>query len=375
MGLSCRTGLEAHIWMMLLRIALLLSILVACAGSCGGGAGAAPGPATPGAGPPATSVVKATPEELERIDVFGSKRLGRDAVLARWGDRLAQYVRDPKQRGGKAELEAEIQAAGKLAFVDLSTITYFSPRATYLTVDLVDEEDRAERMTFDPAPTGTHADPDGLLALWNEYERKAMGMMMDGTLKATAEACPFWHCISFGHEALIPYRDAFGKRVPPVERELVAVLREEKRDHERGAAAYLLAHLASGPRVVELMLPSMSDPSQHVRNNAMRVLALIASNHPEVAIPIGPVLAALRYPSTTDRNKASAILEGITSRGVSAELRAQILASVGELLVDMLALRQPNNHDFAYKILKHLSGRDLGERNIEAWRAWVRSPR
>jgi hypothetical protein len=42
------------------------------------------------------------------------------------------------------------------------------------------------------------------------------------------------------------------------------------------------------------------------------------------------------------------------------------------MLVDMLALRQPNNHDFAYLILKTISGRDFGEHAVDDWRAWVR---
>ncbi len=93
--------------------------------------------------------------------------------------------------------------------------------------------------------------------------------------------------------------------MPAAERELVAVLHEDKRADRRAAAAFLLAHLASGERVVELMLPSITDPSELVRNNAMHVLSLIAIDHPEVPIPVAPILEALRFPSTTDRNKAS----------------------------------------------------------------------
>lgn len=347
--------------MLRLSFALSLSILIAC----GGGRAPAPAPAVP----------KASPAELERIDVFGSRQLDRDAVLARWGDRLAQVLRDP-EAADERKLEAEIRAAGRFAYVHLAWVMYPPPEAVaYLTIDLVDEEDRERRMTFAPAPTGTHGDPDGLIALWTEYERAAMARVMDGSAKLMGEKCPFWHCLTFAHESLVPYRDAFARRVPAVERELAAVLREEARGNRRAAAAFLLAHLASGERVVELMLPSIDDPDELVRNNAMRVLALIATNHPQIAIPVAPIVAALRYPSTSDRNKASGILAGITRRPLDAATREAILAGGGEILVDMLALRQPNNHDFAYTILKQLSGRDLGERAIDAWRAWLRAPR
>ena len=100
----------------------------------------------------------------------------------------------------------------------------------------------------------------------------------------------------------------------------------------------------------------------------LRVLAVIANDHPEIAIPLDPVLEALQFPTTTDRNKASAILAGLARR---PEHRAAIRANAGPALIAMLALAQPNNHDFAYEILKLISSRDLGEHAIAEWRAWL----
>jgi hypothetical protein len=382
--------------MMMMRLAIMCSILAACGGG-GGGGHPAPVPSTPLASTPPASTppasasasapapgsapvtpapaAKATAEELEHVDVFGSKQLGREAVLARWGDQLARLLRDESGFELKERLEAEIKAAGSFAFVDISLITYFSPNRSYATVDLVDADDAARRMRFAPEPTATHPDPDGLLALYREYFEKVMKMLRDGAIKPAKEDCPFWHCISFGHESLIPYRDAFAKRVPPVEKELAGVLREDRNATHRADAAFLLAHISSGTRVVELMLPAIRDASPLVRNNAMRVLALISEHHPEIPIPVEPIIEALHFPATTDRNKAAAILGGISSRPMSARVRDQIITGAGDVLVDMLALKQPNNHDYAYKILKDLSGRDLGEHAASAWRAWLRAPR
>jgi hypothetical protein len=315
--------------------------------------------------------------ELEQVDVFGSHQLDRATAIAKWGDQLLAIMHTWDAQGDLAPLEdklkAEIQATGKYALVEVSIIGYFKPKKTYVTIDLVDAADRDRRMTFLPAPTGELPDPDGLLAMWQEYEQKVMGMLMAGQLPMKHGSCaPAWHCISFDHESLVPYRDAFMQRVPAVEADLVRVLREDKRDANRGAAAYLLAHLASGDRVVELMLPAMRDPSSLVRNDAMRVLALIAQDHPEIAIPLDPVLDALAFPTTTDRNKASAILSGITKHAqLTTAQRAAIRTRAGTTLVDMLALRQPNNHDYAYEILKNVSGKDLGEHAIDAWRGWL----
>lgn len=326
--------------------------------------------------------------ELERIDVFGSARLDRAKVLARWGDQLALLLRElasddeqvrEQAKARKARLEAEILASGGLAFVELAVITYFPPaiesRASYMTVSLVDADDRARRMSFAPLPTGTLPDPDGLLALWRAYDDKREELLRTGQDSGMDQVdCPFWHCFTFTHPDLAPFRDAFARRVPAHERELVAVLREDHRGEHRATAAFLLAHIASGPRVVQLMVAASTDASRDVRNNAMRVLSAIADDHPKLEIPLAPIFRALQFPSATDRNKASAILIGI-SKHASREVREQIRIEAGATLVDMLALRQPNNHEHAYMILKQISGQDFGEHAVDAWRAWVTGAR
>jgi hypothetical protein len=341
------------------RLLMMLLIGVACAGS--------PKPKPPPPQPPPAP-------ELANIDVYGSRQLDREQVIARWGDQLVELMRakDDVYLARHEALTTSIRKAGNFAFVDLAVVTYSdddSPDKKFLTVDLVDAADRERRMKFRPKPAGTFPDPDGLIGLWERYEAKYHELSEKKAIDWD-QKCPFWHCLTFGHAELEPFREAFATRVAPHEAALATILREDSRQSARGAAAFLLAHLASGDRVVELMVPAIDDASMLVRNNAMRVLAVMAQNHPNVAIPLDPVLGALHYPTTTDRNKASAILEGMARR---PEHHAAIKARAGAVLVDMLALRQPNNRDFAYLILKHISGRDLGEHAIAAWRAWLAS--
>lgn len=48
-----------------------------------------------------------------------------------------------------------------------------------------------------------------------------------------------------------------------------------------------------------------------------------------------------------------------------------MIARAGPTLLKLLALEQPNNHDFAYQILKQVSGQDFGEHEVARWRAWL----
>ncbi|HLL24258.1 MAG TPA: hypothetical protein VK427_19135, partial [Kofleriaceae bacterium] len=90
-----------------------------------------------------------------------------------------------------------------------------------------------------------------------------------------------------------------------------------------------------------------------VRNSALRVLAAIASEHPHIAMPLEPALDALHYPAATDRNKAAAIVLALAERADS-ETCEGIRAHAGDVLEAMSALRQPNNADYARRILSRL---------------------
>ena len=93
---------------------------------------------------------------------------------------------------------------------------------------------------------------------------------------------------------------------------------------------------------------------------------------PEIEIPVEVATTTLRFPSTLDRNKAGAMLSGLAKKPKN---HAVILREAGEILFAMLQLTQPNNHDFAYEILKTISGRNHGARDYRAWHDWLQQAR
>jgi hypothetical protein len=77
----------------------------------------------------------------------------------------------------------------------------------------------------------------------------------------------------------------------------------------------------------------------------------------------------MRFPTTTDRNKAAYLLAGI-AKHASVAARARIARELGDVLLVMVAMKQPNNRDPAIDILKAISGEDHGA-DAAAWRAWL----
>ncbi len=355
----------------------------------------APTPAAPASAAPAStasasaapsaaaSTAPAAPQPkapvLKAIDVYGTELIDGAWVKAHFGDKIQRYfdTEDDKE-GDRLEKEVVdgIRAEKKeIGWVKLSPITYYDKGDTpygFVTVDVVETKDMKSRMTFGPAPTGDVEDPGDLLAAWKEYEKTYFRMLREQKISPQRVDCPAFHCMGgYKDEALKPYGEKFVSGVPANQDKLVRVLKEDKDPEDRAAAAFLLAHIKDGKKLVELMLGSMQDPASIVRNNATRVIVNVAMFHAEIPVPVKPILPLLDGPTTTDRNKAVAVLSGLLERPDGDKLYADVLKSGGPVLLKLLRLEQPNNHDFAYKILKKVSGKDLGERDISAWQKWL----
>lgn len=316
------------------------------------------------------------PAVLAGVDVFGSRTLASDDVIRVAGLELGMPAQlgDPAFEKAIEDATARIQAKWDLAFVRLSPILYFGGEnkgKTFVTIDLVDRGDEA-RMRFAPAPRGHVADPGGLLAAWMSAEDDANKLLATGELDV-GKCRGGLHCaLGFGHASLRDREDLFIAGAPKRWRALVDVLRHDRNDARRGAAAFVLAYAGPVDRVVAALVPSIDDPDPLVRNNVVRVLVEIQHHAQAPVVPVEPLLRALRFPETTDRNKAGYALQYLVAAD-PARFRDQVLREDGDLLVEMTGLAQPNNRDPAVAILTSLAGADLGSPG--AWLLWVAAER
>lgn len=214
----------------------------------------------------------------------------------------------------------ELRVRGDFAYLELSSIQYYPPRsAIYVTIDAVEHRDKTARMPFrkTPAPA-TYSDPDELLAKWHEYSQAVSSLMRSGEINQGE--CEVVHCIApFGINAdLSPYLAVFNDGATKHEDLLYEIAVKHPNPYSRARAIFLLAHTADIEGIMSLLSVAMFDSSSLVRNNAMRVMIMMAESDPE--------------------------------------LRFQ--------------LKQPNNHNGAYELLKTISGEDYGPRNYDAWIEW-----
>lgn len=121
--------------------------------------------------------------------------------------------------------------------------------------------------------------------------------------------------------------------------ELRQVLRTSSNAAERALAAQVLGYAADKSAVVDDLVYGMSDPSERVRNNAMRALVAIAEMTTPAGrlaphIPPEPFIALLSSPEWSDRSKASLALAALTQNRdpiFLVALRRQAISSLVEM--------------------------------------------
>jgi len=146
------------------------------------------------------------------------------------------------------------------------------------------------------------------------------------------------------------------------------VLRNSADPAQRALAAQVLAYVADKKQVVDDLVYAMTDPSDDVRNNAMRALWLIAllqQRSPDLGIhvPAGPFVDLLNSIVWTDRNKASLTLSELTEKRDPETLK-MLRERALPALVDMAKWHAMGHAEPALLILGRIGG--MSDADIEA---------
>jgi hypothetical protein len=157
--------------------------------------------------------------------------------------------------------------------------------------------------------------------------------------------------------------------------ELRAVLRDCADAKQRALAASVLGYVTDKQAVVDDLVYAMSDPDSGTRNDAMRTLAVFTFTVPTATrtvprVPYEPFIALLSSLDWTDRNKASAALNGLSTHrdpALMAQLRARALTP----LLEMARWKALGHAGPALLIL----GRVAGLSDQDLWEAISRNER
>ena len=322
------------------------------------------------------------------IDIYGTNQLSLDVIMQNFSADFEKITEMYFSSEGGARqnnikqteqiiryLQKQIMKMGDFAYLDVTPILYPGSANLYFTIDAIDRTDIRRLSSFNPKPTKTFTDPDNLISTWQEYENLIQKKLFnkEPIKGVSAENCPVFHCIvPFEGPEYHRYLAIFDFGVSRNKNKLTAILYEDKDETKRAAAAFLLAHLKDSNELMKILVPAMRDPSDKVRNNVMRVIALAYMlKLKDADFPVQKAIDALDYPTAYDRNKAAAILLALSSQPRYAQY---IKLNAKTQLLALLKLQQPNVHDLTYILLRNISGLKFGERDYASWEHWLDSP-
>ena len=315
------------------------------------------------------------------LDVYGTDKIDSDSICEALYDDLNKVMRLFENKAFLVNLQvteeelsywssipARIKTMGPFESVVFSPVSYIDGRV-FITIDVVETKDAEKRSNFYPNPQESISDVAGLIEQWDKYAKLGYKLFYTDPKAIQFTSCPGFHCLyGFEYPAFKKYGDLFVREVPLKTDALIKVLQRDKDVRKRGTAVYLLAYTKDIKVLLKALRLAIRDPNALVRNNVMRVLESAISENRTTDFPLGEIMAALDFPSETDRNKALYIVLSLVERSDFSDYFAK---KEGSQFVKLLKMRQPNIHDVAYQILKKISRKDYGEHDYVSWNKWA----
>jgi hypothetical protein len=240
------------------------------------------------------------------IDFYGLHRVPR----ARVAEALAIHEGDPLPDSKEAVEQRLVKIPGVRAAHVSGTCCYQGGFVLWIGI----EETAATKLTFRKAPTANMHLPDAVNKSVDEFY-----VALEDAVRAGRDADD----VSQGYSLIAdPKARAIQQRFIGYARDNLPIIRQvlwnAASDRDRAHAAQVIAYAPEPRTIIPDLVHAIDDPSDDVRNAAMRslgVMAMYGEQHPgaHIQIPVKPFIKFLNSPVWTDRNKALTTLRYITS--------------------------------------------------------------
>ncbi|MDX1836006.1 HEAT repeat domain-containing protein [Legionella taurinensis] len=319
------------------------------------------------------------------IDLFGDEGSQADRVLKQYSgpilaleeslhelllsDQLQTHPEKLNEAGKrKRALVNKIKKEYGYAYVDVSTVNYSSD-SVYITIEVIRKEQTHRLRFIDDHRPVKHSARKDLIHDMERYNELGTTLFLNDQLNPEKLDCPVYHCTwGFEHPKLKPFYAPFQQGVSAQKSLILETLDADTDPERRAAAVFLVGHFANPQEIIDLLLPHVLDKDSGVRNNAMRVIGTTLAKYKTARVNIEPFLHLLSSPYDTDRNKSLLVLLQVCDAN-----RQKMIQEGKESLLALLALKQPNNHEPAYQILKKISGKNYTDTDLKSWKAWADS--
>jgi hypothetical protein len=297
------------------------------------------------------------------------QRLKQDSPFLSQNSDMSKYE---KANRDLSKLESEIKKSFGFDYISIENVRYPNNSNLYITISTI-ESNQPEKLKYvnaKPINTKVTNKKSDVVNQMIEFESLTMPYMFSKKTFSKKELeCPVFHCIStFENPKFKPYLKVFNDAAQNHLDELVYVLNNDKDPERRAAAIFIIGHLKDPNKIIEILLPQINSSYGLVRNNAMRAIAsTIEKSHIYDINPL-PFIKLLNSPFVADRNKSLLVLKQISK---SDKHKYEIIKYGKDKLIANLRLKQPNNHNESYAILKEVSGKNYSDLDINGWEKWL----
>lgn len=293
-------------------------------------------------------------DTLYAVDLYGlrttSETAVRNAIGLRAGDPL------PASLGS---IRARLRRLPGVEEVDLSPVCCSENGRTILYVGI--RERGTPPIIFRPVPAGSAQLPAEIVGAGSRFESALMSAVQRGV---TGEDHSRGYSLA-EDSALRSAQHEFIRIAAQHFDTLTAILRKSTDAGHRALAAQIIGYGPDRQGVTRELLNAVRDPSDNVRNNAVRALAVLAdwanqNSGSGVAIAAAPFTELLNSASWTDRNKGIMVLVPLTASRDSA-LLADLRKSALHSLVEMARWSNPGHALGPFILVARIAGLNDGE--------------
>jgi len=265
---------------------------------------------------------------IASIDFFGVKGIDiaavRRALPVKPGDPVTPVLQDQLKQAVKGTLGREA--------TDVAIVCCDTKQDRFVFIGLPGESSRA--FTYNPRPIGSVAVDPEIGRLYQASEEALEAASSKGP-EAMREDDSQGYALSADPE-MRATEYAIRRYALKHEKQILRALAGSPDDREREAAAELLGYARQSPRQIDALVHASHDPSDGVRNNAVRALGVLTESGSKLTrrIPAAPFIDMLCSGIWTDRNKAGWLLMQLTkSRDprLLDQLRHQALDALTEM--------------------------------------------
>lgn len=315
------------------------------------------------------------------IDVYGTSDENSEKILNAYGQSLLslekkklllniQHRDNTSLKKPYQQLIDNIEHQFKLSSVKVDTVFYPHNQQFYTTINICDP--KVTHGLSKGAPEQPYRLPQKPDVVDNMYAftKKALDFLIAHPQYANRMDCKDYHCITPEHVYFAKDLAYFRTEVPKHQSFIQYTIAHDTNLARRRSAIFLLGFLRNPDAIAANLQLALQDKNSFIRHDALRVFGELYTKYPRVQVPVHMVIESTYSCDEAERNKALILLNAMAE---DKQYQPVLIKEAGAQLIRLLKLKQPNNHDEAYQILRKISHQKYSEHAYSDWQNWWQS--